>query len=57
MMAGASEGAILCLHDGRELSVRPEIGETVEALRRLIPRLLDAGYKFETVSRLLCPTT
>jgi peptidoglycan-N-acetylglucosamine deacetylase len=57
VMAGASEGAILCLHDGRELRVRPDIGETAEALRRLIPRLLDEGYKLETVSRLLCPTT
>lgn len=57
MMPRVSEGAILCLHDGRELRVRPEIGETAEALRRLIPRLLDQGYKFETVSRLLCPMT
>jgi peptidoglycan-N-acetylglucosamine deacetylase len=57
MTAGASGGAILCLHDGRELSVRPEIGETVEAVRRLVPRLLEQGYKFETLSRLLCPTT
>jgi peptidoglycan/xylan/chitin deacetylase (PgdA/CDA1 family) len=57
LMAGVSEGAILCLHDGRELRARPETGETAEALRRLIPRLLDRGYEFETVSRLLCPTT
>jgi peptidoglycan/xylan/chitin deacetylase (PgdA/CDA1 family) len=51
-----SNGAILCLHDGRELRVRPDIGVTVEAVRRLVPILLDRGYKFETVSRLLCPT-
>jgi peptidoglycan-N-acetylglucosamine deacetylase len=56
MTAGASGGAILCLHDGRELCVRPEIGETVEAVRRFVPRLLDEGYQFETLSRLLCPT-
>jgi peptidoglycan/xylan/chitin deacetylase (PgdA/CDA1 family) len=49
-------GAILCLHDGRELRARPDIGVTVEAVRRLVPLLLDRGYKFETVSRLLCPT-
>jgi peptidoglycan/xylan/chitin deacetylase (PgdA/CDA1 family) len=55
--AGASHGAILCLHDGRELRVRPEVGETVEAVRRLTPRLLDEGYQFETLSRLICPTT
>jgi peptidoglycan-N-acetylglucosamine deacetylase len=51
-----SNGAILCLHDGRELCVRPEAGQTVEAVRRLVPLLLERGYEFETVSRLLCPT-
>ena len=51
-----SNGAILCLHDGRELRVRPDVGPTVEAVRRLVPLLLDRGYEFETVSRLLCPT-
>ncbi len=51
----AANGAIVCLHDGRELRVRPEIGVTVEALRRVVPELLERGYKFETVSRLLCP--
>ena len=51
-----SNGAILCLHDGRELRVRPDIGVTVEAVRRLVPTLLERGYEFETVSRLLCPT-
>ena len=49
-------GAILCLHDGRELRARPDIGVTVETVRRLVPMLLDRGYRFETVSRLLCPT-
>jgi peptidoglycan/xylan/chitin deacetylase (PgdA/CDA1 family) len=49
-------GAILCLHDGRELRARPDIGVTVEAVRRLVPMLLDRGYQLETVSRLLCPT-
>ena len=53
---GASNGAILCLHDGRELRAKPDTGQTVEAVRRLVPMLLDRGYRFETVSRLLCPT-
>jgi len=48
-------GAILCLHDGRELRPDPDMGETVAAVGRLIPRLRDRGYEFETVSRLLCP--
>jgi peptidoglycan-N-acetylglucosamine deacetylase len=52
---GVSNGAILCLHDGRELRPKPDLGATVEAVRRLVPMLLDRGYKFETLSRLLCP--
>jgi peptidoglycan/xylan/chitin deacetylase (PgdA/CDA1 family) len=56
LVTGVGRGAILCLHDGRELRVKPDIGTTVEAVRRLVPLLLDRGYRFETVSRLLCPT-
>jgi peptidoglycan/xylan/chitin deacetylase (PgdA/CDA1 family) len=52
---GVSNGAIICLHDARELRVQPEIGETVEAVRRLVPLLLDQGYTFETIGRLICP--
>jgi peptidoglycan-N-acetylglucosamine deacetylase len=52
-----ANGAIVCLHDGRELRVKPDIGATVEAVRRLVPLLLDRGFTFETVTRLLCPTT
>jgi peptidoglycan/xylan/chitin deacetylase (PgdA/CDA1 family) len=57
MLPGATDGAILCLHDGREVQTRPDIGETIAAVGRLIPRLRDRGYRFNTVSRLLCPTT
>ncbi len=57
-MAGrVANGAILCLHDGRELRMQPDIGATIEAVRRLVPLLLEQGYKLETVSQLLCPTT
>jgi peptidoglycan/xylan/chitin deacetylase (PgdA/CDA1 family) len=56
MLAGAANGAILCLHDGRAVRANPDIRETVAAIGRLIPALRDQGYKFETVSRLLCPT-
>ena len=56
-VAGAiSNGGIVCLHDGRELQVKPDIGETVAAVRRLVPMLLDQGYTFETIGRLICPT-
>ena len=51
-----SNGAILCLHDGRELSAKPDISATVEAVRRLVPVLLDRGYTFDTLGHLLCPT-
>jgi peptidoglycan/xylan/chitin deacetylase (PgdA/CDA1 family) len=55
MAASASNGAILCLHDGRELREKPDVRATVETVRRLVPLLLDRGYKFETIGRLLCP--
>ncbi len=56
LAAGVSNGSILCLHDGRGLRVGPDIGATLDAVSRLVPMLLDRGYRFETVSRLLCPT-
>jgi peptidoglycan/xylan/chitin deacetylase (PgdA/CDA1 family) len=56
-VASVSNGAILCLHDGRELRRKPDVRATVEAVRRLVPLLLDRGYKFETIGRLLCPKT
>ena len=49
----AGNGAIFCLHDGRGLAPNPDIRSTVEALRRLIPELLDQGFQFETVSQLV----
>jgi peptidoglycan/xylan/chitin deacetylase (PgdA/CDA1 family) len=57
MSGNAGNGAILCLHDGRELRVNPDARVTVESVRRLVPMLLDRGYRFETVSSLLCPKT
>ena len=55
MAASASNGAILCLHDGRELREKADVSASVETVRRLVPMLLDRGYKFETIGRLLCP--
>ena len=55
MGAKAENGAILCLHDGRELQPKPDIRATVEAVRTLVPMLQGMGYKLETVSQLLCP--
>ncbi|MDQ6705418.1 MAG: polysaccharide deacetylase family protein [Acidobacteriota bacterium] len=56
VLARIRPGAIVCLHDGRELRVRPDIRATVEAARRIVPALAARGYHFETVSEILCPT-
>jgi peptidoglycan/xylan/chitin deacetylase (PgdA/CDA1 family) len=50
LWCGRQNGAIYCLHDGRELATDPDIGNTVDALRKVIPMLLDEGYRFRTVS-------
>jgi hypothetical protein len=54
---GASSGGIFCLHDGRELAPRPDIRETVEAVRIAAPELRRRGYRFEPVGELLRPAT
>jgi peptidoglycan-N-acetylglucosamine deacetylase len=56
LLRGAMNGAILCLHDGRELRQTPDLTQMLRALRETIPALQDRGYRFETVSQLLCPT-
>jgi len=57
LLRGANNGAIFCLHDGRELERRPDISATIEAVRRLAPALLERGFHFETMNEILCPTT
>ena len=54
--ARTDNGAIICLHDGRGVEHNPGIGETLEAVKRLIPALRSRGFTFETVTQLLCPT-
>jgi peptidoglycan/xylan/chitin deacetylase (PgdA/CDA1 family) len=54
VLAGTSPGAIICLHDGQGTVANPDRSQTIEAVRRIIPALLEKGYHFETVSRLLC---
>lgn len=48
-----SPGGIVCLHDGRAVETKPNITETLVALRRIVPMLRDQGYSFQTVSGLL----
>ena len=57
VVSGAQDGAIVCLHDGRGMLKDPDISSTIEAVRRIVPELLEKGYRLETVSQLLCPTT
>ncbi len=49
----SSPGGIICLHDGRGASLAPEIGNTIAAVKEIVPRLRDQGYRFETVTSLL----
>lgn len=53
LCANASNGAILCLHDGRARSVAPDITPTLDAVDVIIPKLADRGFVFTTVSELL----
>jgi peptidoglycan-N-acetylglucosamine deacetylase len=56
LLQGVSRGAILCLHDGRVLDHRPDIGVTIQAVRELLPILTERGFHFEKVTDILCPT-
>jgi len=56
LLHGATPGAILCLHDGRVLEPRPDIGVTLQAVREILPKLMELGFHFEKVTDILCPT-
>jgi peptidoglycan-N-acetylglucosamine deacetylase len=49
----ASPGGIICLHDGRDIQPKPNVSEMLTAVREIVPRLRDEGYRFETVSDIL----
>ena len=56
LLDGAQNGAIFCLHDGRALQRSPDIGVTLQAVRQVLPKLMEKGFRFEKVTDLLCPT-
>jgi peptidoglycan-N-acetylglucosamine deacetylase len=56
LLGGATQGAILCLHDGRVLQHRPDIGVTLQTVREILPKLMEQGFHFEKVTDILCPT-
>jgi peptidoglycan-N-acetylglucosamine deacetylase len=57
LLRGAGNGAIFCLHDGRVLERRPDIGVTLRSIEQVLPILIQNGFHFEKVSDILCPTT
>ena len=57
LVSHAVNGAILCLHDGRILERAPNVRATLEAVGSIIPALKERGFRFETVSQILCPKT
>jgi peptidoglycan-N-acetylglucosamine deacetylase len=52
LLSKAVNGAIFCLHDGRELQATPDIRATLEAVSLALP-VLKQRFSFETVSQLL----
>jgi peptidoglycan/xylan/chitin deacetylase (PgdA/CDA1 family) len=54
LLHGAANGGILCLHDGRTIQPAPDIRATIEAIGAALPRLQERGFRFETVSEMLC---
>jgi len=56
VLKNASDGGIICLHDGRGTEQNPDVSPAAEAVRRLVPALMATGYHFVTVSELLWPT-
>ena len=53
VIARATPGGIVCLHDGRDTRRDPDISVTLAAVRSIVPKLIDQGYYFETVSEIL----
>ena len=52
VLAGAMPGAVICLHDGRELRSDPDVTSTLEGTSLVLPRLRALGYEFETMSEI-----
>jgi hypothetical protein len=55
VLALASNGGIVCLHDGRGVQPAPDIGATIEAVEYTVPRLQERGFQFLTLTQILCP--
>lgn len=53
VLANATPGGIVCLHDGRDIRLTPDIASTIDAVKIIVPALKRRGYSFETVSQVL----
>jgi peptidoglycan/xylan/chitin deacetylase (PgdA/CDA1 family) len=53
LLQRAVNGAIFCLHDGRELQRAPDIRATLEAVELVLPILKERGFSLETVTEIL----
>ena len=53
VLSRATPGGIVCLHDGRCVQPKPDVSNTLAALRQIVPVLKDQGYRFEIVSDLI----
>lgn len=56
LLSAARPGAIICLHDGRQILQNPDISVTLDTVRSILPIWAEQGYQFETVSQILCKT-
>jgi peptidoglycan-N-acetylglucosamine deacetylase len=50
VLSRVRNGGIICLHDGRGTLGNPDVAPAIEAVRRIVPSLIAAGYHFESVS-------
>ncbi len=53
LLNASTDGAVLCLHDGRLLAPNPDIKPTLEAVKELLPRLRERNLSTASVSAML----
>src|SRR5712692_2188266 len=53
VLAHASPGGIICLHDGNRTATTVDRRNTILALRKIIPQLHQQGYSFVTVGDMI----
>ena len=53
LLSASGDGSILCLHDGRVLTERPDITPTLDAVSELLPVLKQRDLAITSVSAML----